>query len=146
MFSTYTACVCASFYATFHDQVTNYSFWWDFILLNFISRFVTCLLFMFTTFSPSRCHALSVPFSKACGLAMEYTEPPGAHSNWRGAGMLKLTIHLHLQVKVSTSTDMHMDSVTLRLCMFHLLHLFFICLQEMQYISVTVVLLVLLLH
>ena len=30
MFSTYTACFCATFYATSHDQVTNYSLWWSF--------------------------------------------------------------------------------------------------------------------
>jgi hypothetical protein len=108
--------ICVSFYATYQDNVTNYSFEWAIILLHFILRFVTCLLFMFTTFSPSHCAMcpsrgfltsivlregkVSVSFSKACRLAMGHTQPPGAHSDWEGE-MLKLTIHFHLQLRLA---------------------------------------------
>jgi len=112
-----TACVCASFYATLHDHVTNYSFWWSFCPFTFCFEiFNLSLLFIFTNFSPSHCHAMSpsrgfltstvlreglvrAPLSKACRLTMGHTEPPGAHSHW--GAVLKFTIHYHLQLRLA---------------------------------------------
>jgi len=128
-------------FATLHDHVTNYSFWWSFCPFTFCFEiFNLSLLFKFTNFSPSHCHAMSptwgiltstvlregqvrAPLSKACRLTMGHIEPPGAHSHWGGSA--EVYHSLPSTAKVSTSTGMHMDSFTLGLCMSHCSHVLF---------------------
>ena len=93
---------------------------------------------MFTTFSPSYCHAMSpsrgfltstvlreeqetVTFSKAYRLTIGRTQPPGALSHWDGAEADHSPLS---RAKVSTSMGMHMDSFTLRLCMSHTVNMY----------------------
>jgi hypothetical protein len=127
MFSIYTACVCASFYDTFHDHITNSSFWCSFCPFTF------CLTCLYCSCSPLFPYhivmqwVLLVDFSFERLLQSMQTHY-GAQTHSHGGGgeeeeeSAEADHSLPSTAKVITSTGMHMDSFTLRLCMPHFVH------------------------
>jgi hypothetical protein len=141
MFSTYTACKCASFYGTLHDHITNYSFWWGFCPFTCCFEiFNLSLLFMFTIFNPISlsCNESSYGISYFNSFERQASESSllqsmqihyGAYRatrctfSLRGGGVKSDNLSPSI-AKVSTSTGMHMDRFTLMLCMSHFVHMY----------------------